>query len=159
MAASTPDEVYRAVRVFDGVPVILMQCTTNYSDPDVSHCNLNVLREYRRPRYGAPVAGVGLSDHTRSLPVAVAAVALGAEVIERHFTDDRTRTGSPDHPFAMQPEDWRIMVDACNEAELALGDPTKRVYPNEVETRIVQRRGLWGGKALRPCTQGHELPW
>lgn len=144
-------------------PITLMQCTTNYSgDPsNVRHCNLRVLSAFfgERGFSGYPwVTDVGLSDHTRSLPVAVAAVALGACAIERHFTDDRTRTGSPDHPFAMQPEDWRAMVDGCEEARLALGSDHKDVYPNELETRIVQRRGLWNGQALRPCVEGHELP-
>lgn len=154
--ASTAAEVERAVNGLVGVPLTLLQCTTNYSgDPEnVRHCNLRVIERWRRMGYR-----VGLSDHTRSMAVACAAVALGAEVIERHFTDDRTRTGSPDHPFAMQPEDWRAMVDACTVAEVALGSPWKSVSPNEMETRTVQRRGLWDGKALRPCMPGHDLPW
>lgn len=148
----------------DRIPITLMQCTTNYSgDPaNVRHCNLLAMRRMYQERGfgGYPwVTAVGLSDHTRSLPVAVAAVALGATVIERHFTDDRTRTGSPDHPFAMEPTDWRDMVDACLEAEQALGWSVKTVSPIEEEARIVQRRGLWGGQALRPCLPGHELPW
>jgi N-acetylneuraminate synthase len=154
--ASTMDEVWRAADLFGMDDLTLMQCTTNYSgDPDnVRYCNLAVLRLWSEAGYD-----VGLSDHTRSLAVAVAAVVLGASAIERHFTDDRTRTGSPDHPFAMEPADWGIMRAACEEARLAMGDEEKHVYECEHETRIVQRRGLWDGQALRPCLPGHELPW
>jgi N-acetylneuraminate synthase len=67
------------------------------------------------------------------------AVALGARVIEKHFTDDTTRTG-PDHPFSMTPLTWREMVDHTRELEKALGSADKCITANEKDTSIVQRR-------------------
>jgi N-acetylneuraminate synthase len=99
------------------------------------------------------------------------AVALGARVIEKHFTDDNRRTG-PDHPFSMTPSTWREMVDRTRELERALGSTDKVVAGNEQQTVIVQRRCLRAAReiragetltrdlidVLRPATPGAILP-
>jgi N-acetylneuraminate synthase len=94
---------------------------------------------------------LGLSDHTPGHATVLGSVALGARVIEKHFTDDNRREG-PDHPFSMTPSSWREMVDRTRELELALGDSRKYVSENEQDTVIVQRRCLRAVKDLRAGT-------
>lgn len=102
-----------------------------------------------------PSVLLGLSDHTPGHATVLGAVALGARVIEKHFTDDNGREG-PDHPFSMTPQTWRDMVDRTRELEMALGSREKRIEANEQETVIVQRRclrateDLPAGIVLRP---------
>ncbi len=132
--------------------IVLMQCNTNYSASldNFKYVNLNVLNSFKQ-RY--PEMILGLSDHTPGHATALGAVALGARVIEKHFTDDNNQVG-PDHQFAMNPTTWREMVDRTRELEYALGDGIKRVEANELETVIIQRRCLRVKEALKA---GHLL--
>jgi N-acetylneuraminate synthase len=126
--------------------LVLMQCNTNYtgSRENFRHIHLRVLETYRSM---FPSAVLGLSDHTPGHATVLGAVALGARVIEKHFTDDNRREG-PDHPFSMTPQTWREMVDRTRELEMALGSPTKAVAANEQETVVVQRRCLRAAENL-----------
>ena len=99
-----------------------------------------------------PSAVLGLSDHTPGHVTVLGAVALGARVIEKHFTDDNRREG-PDHPFSMTPQTWKDMVDRTRELESALGSPLKNVADNERETVVVQRRCL---RARSDCEDGNN---
>jgi N-acetylneuraminate synthase len=141
-------DVERAMAILRAhkVPVGLMQCNTNYTGSleNFAHIHLNVLRTYRQ-RF--PDAVLGLSDHTPGHATVLGAVALGARVVEKHFTDDNAREG-PDHPFSMIAAGWRDMVDRTRELELALGSERKFVAENEKDTVVVQRRGLRATKAL-----------
>jgi len=151
--ASTLDDVDRALAALAGAPgVVLMQCNTNYTgdEANLGYVNLRVLETFRQ-RYPEPV--LGLSDHTPGHVTAVAAVALGARVIEKHFTDDTAREG-PDHGFAMTPATWRDMAEAVAVAFAALGDGIKRIEPNEEDSAVVQRRALRFARAL---PAGHRL--
>jgi N-acetylneuraminate synthase len=170
--ASTMAEVERAVELIlkHNKDLCLLQCNTNYTGSleNFKYVNLNVLRSYA---LHWPNIALGLSDHTCGHATVLGAVALGARVIEKHFTDDKTRKG-PDHAFAMTPPEWRSMVDRTRELELAMGDGVKRVEENEKESVIVQRRALrlktdmfQGEKikeddleALRPCPDGAITP-
>lgn len=140
--ASDLADVQRAVGILreHEVPICLMQCNTNYTGTleNFRHIHLNVLQGYR---VLFPDVVLGLSDHTPRHVTVLGAVALGARVVEKHFTDDTSREG-PDHPFSMTPEPWREMVDRTRELELALGSAEKRVAENEQETVVVQRRCL-----------------
>ena len=120
--------------------LVLLQCNTNYTaDPvNFDFINLRVLTTYQ---VMFPDVVIGLSDHTHGHATVLGAVALGARVIEKHFTDDTTRVG-PDHPFSMTPETWRDMVDRTRELERALGSADKTITENEKDTSIVQRRCL-----------------
>ena len=120
--------------------LVLMQCNTNYtaSLENFRHIHLRVLETYAEM---FPSIVLGLSDHTPGHATVLGAVALGARVIEKHFTDDNAREG-PDHPFSMTPSSWRDMVDRTRELEYALGSPRKFVAENEQETVVVQRRCL-----------------
>jgi N-acetylneuraminate synthase len=140
--ASTLLDVERAMNVLRAKTeqIVLMQCNTNYtaSIENLRYINLNVLKGYAQHW---PDVVLGLSDHTHGHATVLGAVALGARVVEKHFTDDNGRTG-PDHKFAMNPRTWRDMVDRANELDRALGDGVKRIEDNEKDTAIVQRRAL-----------------
>lgn len=120
--------------------IILMQCNTNYtgSMENLRYVNLNVLKSYAK-RY--PDMLLGLSDHTPGHVTVLGAVALGAKVIEKHFTSENSRTG-PDHAFSMNPVTWKEMVERTREMEAALGDGMKKLEENERETVVLQQRAL-----------------
>jgi len=130
--------------------LVLMQCNTNYtgSVETFGHIHLRVLETYRAM---FPDAILGLSDHTPGNATVLGAVALGARVIEKHFTDDNRREG-PDHSFSMTPQAWRDMVDRTRELECALGSPLKVAEENERETVVLQRRCLRAVLDLGPGT-------
>jgi sialic acid synthase SpsE len=146
--ASTITDVERAMKTLQKhtKDIVLMQCNTNYtaSKENFKHINLNVLITFK-DKY--PNVILGLSDHTHGHSTVLGAIALGARVFEKHFTDDNNRTG-PDHKFAMNPQTWRDMVDRANELYLSLGDGKKIVEGNEKDTIVVQRRALRYAKNL-----------
>lgn len=120
--------------------LVLMQCNTNYtaSLENFHHIHLNVLKTFARE---FPDAVLGLSDHTPGHATVLGAVALGARVVEKHFTDDNAREG-PDHKFSMTPATWREMVDRTRELEKALGLESKSLAENERDAVMVQRRAI-----------------
>ncbi len=123
---STEQQISEAVQLIEdkGAKVTLLHCVSSYPAPP-QEMNLRAMR--RLSRYGP----VGLSDHTLDPVVApVMAVALGATIIEKHFTLNTAQAG-PDHSYAMSPEWFTWMVDAVRMAEQMLGDGRKRVMPSE----------------------------
>jgi sialic acid synthase SpsE len=148
----------------------LMACSTDYTgNENFRYLNLSTLSGWRE-RYSD--FAMGFSDHTPGHTAVLAAIALGARVIEKHFTDDKGRKG-PDHAFALDPVEWCQMIDDSKRVYEALGDGIKRVEENEREARIVQRRALRyrtamqkgaivGSKdliATRPCPPGAMEPY
>lgn len=171
--ASTMEDVQRAVEVglrFN-TRLILLQCNTNYtaSLDNFKYIQLNVLKTYREMYPGMVL---GLSDHTPGHATVLGAVALGARMVEKHFTDDTSRIG-PDHAFSMDPRTWREMVERTRELEASLGTGVKRIEDNERETVVLQRRavrlkvGLKAGatltrdvlELLRPCPKAAVQPY
>jgi N-acetylneuraminate synthase len=152
--ASEITDVVRAMNAIEAITedVVLMQCNTNYTlDKDkYRYVNLNVLK-YFAQRF--PNSILGLSDHTLGHATVLGAIALGAVVIEKHFTDSNENEG-PDHKFAMNPITWREMVDNANEVYYALGDGVKRIEENEKKSLIVQRRSL---RAVSDFEIGHAI--
>jgi len=148
--ASNIGDVQRAVDAILAVnpQLVLMQCNTNYTaDPaNFDHIHLNVLKTYH-DMY--PQLILGLSDHTQGMATVLGAVALGARVIEKHFTDDNRREG-PDHAFAMNPESYAQMVTATRQLERAMGSGNKVVAANEKDTVVIQRRCLRAARAIQP---------
>ncbi len=146
--ATTMDEVIMAMEVAskETNQLVLMQCNTNYTGniDNISYSALNVLKTYSK-RF--PNTILGLSDHTPGDMTVLGAVSLGARVIEKHFTDDNDREG-PDHPFAMNPKAWSLMVERTRWLESSLGSHEKTVMPNEEETVVVQRRAIRSAKDL-----------
>lgn len=123
-----------------GSDIVLMQCNTNYTAKyeNFKYINLNVLDSYKKL---FPRVILGLSDHTVGHTTVLGAIAKGAKVIEKHFTDNNSLKG-PDHKFSMNPSAWKEMVERSRELELALGDGVKRIEDNEKETAILQRRSV-----------------
>lgn len=150
--ASDIGDVQRAVRIIRATcpNLILLQCNTNYtgSRDNFKYVQLSVLKTYRAMY---PDLILGLSDHTPGHAMVLGAVALGARVVEKHFTDDVTRDG-PDHSFSMDPVTWKDMVDRTQELDCALGDGDKTVQDNELETVVIQRRCLRAAKEIPPGT-------
>ena len=165
-------EVQKAVHAILEInpKLVLMQCNTNYTaqEENFNHIHLNVLKTYQTM---FPDVILGLSDHTEGHATVLGAVALGARVIEKHFTDDNGREG-PDHKFAMNPHTWAEMVKNTRRLEKSLGTADKQVAANEVDTVIIQRRCLRAAQdlkqgdilsremidVLRPATRGAILP-
>ena len=170
--AATIAEVQRAVHAILALnkQLVLMQCNTNYtaSLENFDHIHLNVLKTYQTM---FPDVVLGLSDHTPGHATVLGAVAFGARVIEKHFTDDNSREG-PDHKFAMNAATWAEMVENTRRLERALGSPDKVVAENEMDTVVIQRRCLRAARdihageifdrsmidVLRPATPGAILP-
>ena len=152
--ASTIGDVQRAVDAILPVnpQLVLMQCNTNYTaaDGNFDSIHLNVLKTYRQMW---PNLILGLSDHTHGHATVLGAVALGARVVEKHFTDDNHREG-PDHAFAMNPTSWAEMVQATRQLERAMGSANKTIAENEHDTVIVQRRCL---RAARDIKAGEKM--
>lgn len=152
--ASNIEDVRRASDALTSIypQIALLQCNTNYTSEadNLNHIHLNVLRSYRK---AFPNAVLGLSDHTPGHSTVLGAVALGASIIEKHFTDDTEREG-PDHAFSMSPVEWREMVMRTRELERALGSADKYVNDNEKETVVLQRRCL---RAARDLPAGKRL--
>jgi len=146
--ASTLQDVERVVNAITKInkKIIIMQCNTNYtgSMENFKFINLNVLKNYAMLY---PEIILGLSDHSSGHSTVLGAIALGARVIEKHFTDDNNREG-PDHSFAMNPQTWNEMIHRSRELEAALGDGIKRVEENEKQTVVVQQRCLRVNKDL-----------
>jgi sialic acid synthase SpsE len=160
--ASTLEEVDQAIATIKKAgndQIIILQCVTNYPS-SFENINLRVLDLFRQ-RYGALV---GYSDHTPGSMVAIGTVALGGCMIEKHFTDDKTRNG-PDHPFAMDGGDFRRMVDDIRLMEKMLGKPVREVYEEEKAQYVSMKRGIRASRdiavgipiaremieVLRPC--------
>lgn len=144
--ASTLAEVEEAVQVIDGAgnkDLALLQCITNYPSK-IESANINVLRIYQE-QFGAIT---GYSDHSPGDMVVLGAVALGGKVIEKHFTLNKNDKG-PDHPHSMNPEEFAAMVVRIRQMEQALGSINKDVVAEEVETVIVQRRGLYAKSTIK----------
>jgi N-acetylneuraminate synthase len=141
--ASDMDDIKRAVGAIYKInkKIVLMQCNTNYtaSPENFKYINLNVLNTFK---IAFPDFILGLSDHTRGFSTVLGGISLGARVIEKHFTDDTTRTG-PDHHFSVTPLEWKEMVVASKEVFNALGDGIKRIEKNESQTAKIQRRSIY----------------
>jgi N-acetylneuraminate synthase len=152
--ASDIGDVQRAVHTILPLnpQLVLMQCNTNYtaSVENYKYLNLRVLTTYHSM---FPELILGLSDHTHGHSAILGGVALGARVIEKHFTDDVSRVG-PDHAFAMDPDSWVAMVENTRRLERALGSGDKFVAENERETVVLQRRCL---RARRDIKAGETL--
>ena len=171
--ASDIGDVQRAVHTIyqHNLNLVLLQCNTNYTaNPEnYDHIHLRVLQTYKTM---FPQAVLGLSDHTFGHAAVLGAVALGARVVEKHFTDDNNRVG-PDHKFAMNPDTWADMVENTRLLERALGVADKFVAANEQETVVIQQRCLRAAHAiskgqkitremiavLRPATPGAIKPY
>jgi N,N'-diacetyllegionaminate synthase len=133
------DEVEEAVRVLRAAncsELVILHCTSSYPTPPAS-VNLRAMQTIA-DMFHTPV---GLSDHTMGIEIALAATALGATVIEKHFTIDRTMPG-PDHKASLEPVELRSLVQGIRKVEAALGDGKKHAVQAEEDVKNVARRSI-----------------
>lgn len=147
------EEVEAALQVLEqgGVKrsdIIVLHCNTEYPTP-MADVNLRAMDDLRR----SLGVEVGYSDHTKGIEVPIAAVALGATVIEKHFTLDKTMEG-PDHKASLEPDELKAMVDAIRNIEQALGDGHKHVSPSERKNMDIARKSI---VAARDIHKGEVL--
>lgn len=141
-------EIEAAIDVLEqaGTPrakLTVLHCTTEYPTP-MTEVNLRAMQSI----HTAFGVAVGYSDHTPGIEVAIAAVALGASVIEKHFTLDRNLPG-PDHQASLEPAELKAMVTAIRNIEVALGDGIKRLTSSEARNRAVARKSLVASRAIK----------
>ena len=118
------------------IKITVLHCTTEYPTP-MAEVNLRAMHSIHEA-FGT---AVGYSDHTQGIEVAIAAAAMGATVIEKHFTLDRKLPG-PDHQASLEPAELIAMVRAIRNIEEALGDGIKRLTPSEVKNKSVVRKSI-----------------
>ena len=121
----------------------VLHCTTEYPTP-MAEVNLRAMLSI----HAAFGVAVGYSDHTQGIEVAIAAVAMGATVIEKHFTLDRNLPG-PDHKASLEPAELNALVAAIRNIEVALGDGIKRLTTSEARNRPVVRKSLVASRAIK----------
>lgn len=147
----TMDDVNSAIQVLKSHgcgPITLLHCTTEYPAP-YSEVNLKVM-ETLRSTFNLPV---GYSDHTQGIVIPIAAVAMGAVVLEKHFTLDRTMEG-PDHKASLEPAELKAMIEAIRCVEVSLGDGVKTPTASERRNMVIARKSI---VALRPIKQGEQF--
>lgn len=131
--------------------ITVLHCNTQYPTP-YQHVNLKAMVSIR-DAFGV---AVGYSDHTSGIEISIAAVALGATVIEKHFTTDRTLPG-PDHQASVTPEELATLVAAIRNVDQAIGDGVKRPTPSEIANRPIVRKSLVAAVAIRRGEAFSEL--
>jgi len=149
--ASTMNEIENAVKTIRSTgnkKIILLQSITQYPSPieDANILSMVSMKE----KFGL---NVGYSDHSPGISVPIASVALGACVIEKHFTDDKNNEG-PDHPHSLNPKEFSEMVKRIRETEKVLGKPNKKIEKIEEDTRIIQRRSIF---AIKDIQKGEKI--
>lgn len=128
--------------------ITVLHCTTEYPTP-MEDVNLRAMVAMKKA-FGV---STGYSDHTAGIEIPLAAVALGATVIEKHFTLDRNLPG-PDHKASLEPHELKAMVEGIRNVERALGDGVKRPSPSELKNKPIARKSL---VAIRPIRAGETL--
>lgn len=136
---STMDDIKSAISILKengSQEITILHCTTEYPTP-FSDVNLKAMNTIKN-QFGF---AVGYSDHTKGIEVPIAAVSLGATVIEKHFTLDRNMEG-PDHKASLEPNELKIMVDSIRNIEVALGDGEKRIAESERKNMLIARKSI-----------------
>jgi N-acetylneuraminate synthase len=143
---STLKEVHKARGTLtekQEIPIVLLHCTSEYPAP-AEDINLSAMQTLHNT-FKAPV---GLSDHTLGIEISLAAVALGAKVIEKHITLDKKLPG-PDHRASLEPGELQGLAKAIRTIEKALGDGVKKPAPSEIKTRSIARKSIVAAKRIK----------
>src|SRR5206468_3739595 len=135
---SEVEEALEVCRKAGNEQVAILHCTLKYPCPPEG-INLRMMEHLMRAFPGVPV---GLSDHSLGISVPVAAVALGACIVEKHYTVDKKLPGSPDHHLSVDPVEMRILVDGIRTVEKALGKSEKGLEPLEKDAYLYARRSV-----------------
>ncbi|WP_280174036.1 N-acetylneuraminate synthase [Gracilibacillus kekensis] len=139
-------EIEEALNILKDSEVLLLHCTSDYPAP-YEDVNLKVINTMKHS-FGNIV---GYSDHTDGSEISIGAVALGAKLIEKHFTLDRNMEG-PDHKASITPKEFKEMVNSIRNLEKALGDGIKRCMPSEADTKEVARKSIVAKSAITKGT-------
>lgn len=144
---SSFDEVSRALQILitnglDEKGITILHCNSQYPTP-IDEVNLRAMTSMKSA-FGIPI---GLSDHTEGITTPIAAVALGACVIEKHLTLDRSLAG-PDHAASLTPEEFTEMVSSIRDVEKAMGDGIKRPSPGELKNLFAVRKSIVASKTI-----------
>lgn len=123
--------------------ITLLQCTTEYPAPYES-VNLNAMISMQQ-KYGV---NIGISDHTMGIEVPIAAVAMGATVVEKHITLDKNLEG-PDHRASLEPDELKKMITSIRHIEAAMGDGIKKVQKCEIENIAVARKSIVANRSIK----------
>lgn len=123
--------------------ITLLQCNTEYPTP-FADVNLKAMKSLKKA-FRLPV---GYSDHTPGIAIPLAAVGMGAKVIEKHFTLDKNMEG-PDHKASLEPHELKAMVQGIREIELALGDGIKRTSQSEAKNKPIARKSIVANCAIK----------
>ncbi len=143
---STVDEVRDAIKVLKdngSGNITLLHCTTDYPTP-YEAVNLNAMKTLEK-EFGLPV---GYSDHTNGIEVSVAAVAMGAKVVEKHFTLDRNLPG-PDHKASLEPDELKALVKAVRNVEKSLGSFEKKPSESEIKNIAIARKSIVAARDIK----------
>jgi N,N'-diacetyllegionaminate synthase len=145
---ATLGEIEEAIDVLEqaGTPrakLTVLHCTTEYPTT-MTEVNLRAMQSI----HAAFGVAVGYSDHTQGIEVAIAAVTMGATVIEKHFTLDRNLPG-PDHAASLEPQELKAMVSAIRNIELAMGDGVKKPSHSEIKNIPIVRKSLVASQAIK----------
>jgi len=134
---------------------LLVKFGTKKRDIAVLHCNTEYPTPYEDVNLLAMLSikeafdvQVGYSDHTLGIEVAIAAVALGATIIEKHFTLDKNMRG-PDHKASLEPDELRAMVKSIRNIEIALGNGTKKPSPSELKNKLIARKSIVASRDVK----------
>ncbi len=135
------NEIRNTLKVLEGAgtakgDITVLHCSTEYPVP-FNEINLRAMLTIKKECNIA----IGYSDHSLGIEVAIAAAALGAEIIEKHFTLDRSMEG-PDHKASLEPDELKSMIKAIRNIEAALGDDIKKPSPSELKNRPIVRKGI-----------------
>lgn len=136
---STMEDIRSAVNILkenDSGDITILHCTTEYPTPygDVNLSSMSTIKK----EFNVPV---GYSDHTRGIEISIAAVAVGATVIEKHFTLDRNMEG-PDHKASLEPDELKAMVSAIRNVEVAIGSGDKKPAESEKKNMAIARKSI-----------------
>jgi len=142
------EQAVQTIRKAGNKEIVLLQCTTNYPSK-IEEANLRTIKTMRE-KFGL---NIGYSDHTDSVVPVIAAVALHASVIEKHFTLDKNMPG-PDHSSSAEPAELAAMVEAIRKTEKALGSPVKKPSASEAKNKQGMRRSV---TARLPITTGDSI--
>lgn len=143
---STMREIEDAVNILKdhgASELIILHCTTEYPTP-YEDVNLNAMLAIKE-KFGCEI---GYSDHTMGIEVPIAAVALGAKVIEKHFTLDRNMDG-PDHKASLEPSELKLMVDAIRNIELSMGTGVKEPTSSEKKNIAIARKSIVANQSIK----------
>lgn len=143
---SNMEEIRDAVNILKqngAKDITILHCTTEYPTP-FNEVNLNAMSTLKK-EFGCKI---GYSDHTKGIEVSLAAAAMGAEVIEKHFTLDKNMPG-PDHKASLEPDELKALVDGIKNIELAMGSYSKTPTVSELKNRTAARKSIVAAKNIK----------